>query len=734
MNLSIRMVLLLCLCFVLSPGVWATEPIPGEFNLTASIEDLLFQEIPKVVTASKSSQSIDKAPSVITAWTDQDFKQMGIRTTKELLHRTVGFFMNKQYAAPVIGNRGMIADSNNAFLFMIDGHPINSILQAGPGDYFMFPVLSNIKRVEIIRGPGSTLWGGDAALGVINFITKDGGEVDGLQVSADYSGADQLQSQNILYGKKIGADSDAVFSFTHMKARGYYQKPENLKPGTPGDPGYDASWWGTTGRQIGPMDALYNSWEMHGKARLENFTLSAHLSDLYGPDLWQLNAAPDKMFYFERQTAYLEGVQLQSILDNLTMETKVFGQWILNSQHMYNYLTSPGQSSVSEEDLARELDFGGDLLFNWKLANHDIKFGVHAVLSEIFPIFTYNTLNVENNTGNIAPSVTPDSHELALAGYLEDTWRILDNLDLILGIRADSNNLRDTTTAYLPRGAIVWAFSPKITAKYMYNTGYVRPSVNDGYLGATPLKMDVNVGEYYQIGATQAEKIAAHDLQFAFHEKDTQASATLYHMQLDNFFNYAGLMLTGSDGKRYRLANVNTNNLVSEGLELEFRQKLTAKANVYGNYSWVFRSRVDKFEWEAKGFNATLENSAQFTDKKEMTGFPRHSWNLGANAFVLDNLTVNLHYRGWTGMWTQMTGAAANPDGSVSPAGYTYLGPQHFVDVNFLYSKAFGLPLDVNVFARNLLNNADSKIGFGTHGGYWADQGFSLGARVSYKF
>jgi len=167
---------------------------------------------------------------------------------------------------------------------------------------------------------------------------------------------------------------------------------------------------------------------------------------------------------------------------------------------------------------------------------------------------------------------------------------------------------------------------------------------------------------------------------------------------------------------------------------LEFRQKVTSQVNCYGNYSYVFHSRVNQFEWDEKGFTATLQNGPQFTTEKEMTGFPRHSWNLGVNVSILENITANLHYRGWSGMWTQVTSAVANADGSVSPAGYQYLGPQHFVDLNFLFSKILGWPLDINVYAKNLLNNAESKMGFGTQGGYWSDEGFSLGAKAAYRF
>ena len=176
------------------------EGIPNSRKADRGIEDEIewLQAEGVVLTASKNEQSILHAPSVISVYTSEDIKRQGIRNVNELLERTVGFIPTRNVANPLIGTRGIVAGENEPFLLLIDGHNMNSIVDKGPDDYFIFPLISQVKRVEIVRGPGSTLWGSDAALGIIHIITKDGGDINGLQTTVDGATEDGYRYANIL--------------------------------------------------------------------------------------------------------------------------------------------------------------------------------------------------------------------------------------------------------------------------------------------------------------------------------------------------------------------------------------------------------------------------------------------------------------------------------------------------------------------------------------------------------
>ena len=115
----------------------------------------------------------------------------------------------------------MIADSNYGFLLLVDGHNTNSILNKGAGESILDPVLAKAKRVEIVSGPGSTLWGTDAAMATINIITKDGSDINSTQVTADYATGNGYKNGNVLYGKKASSDIDIMSDFSYWDIQGY---------------------------------------------------------------------------------------------------------------------------------------------------------------------------------------------------------------------------------------------------------------------------------------------------------------------------------------------------------------------------------------------------------------------------------------------------------------------------------------------------------------------------------
>ncbi len=131
----------------------------------------------KVVTASDTEIEIQRAPSVMTVITAQHIEQMGYRDVGDALQAVAGFYLIHDYMQYNLGIRGisggMRAMSRIAKV-MIDGQ---SVAYRPGSENFLGPELiplAAIDRIEIIRGPGSALYGANAFLGVINIITKQG--------------------------------------------------------------------------------------------------------------------------------------------------------------------------------------------------------------------------------------------------------------------------------------------------------------------------------------------------------------------------------------------------------------------------------------------------------------------------------------------------------------------------------------------------------------------------------
>ena len=113
---------------------------------------------------------------------------------------------------------GSMGDSNRV-LIMLNSHPLNTPAFGGATIANDTLILDNIKRIEIIRGPGSALYGASAFLSVINVITKEAEDIDGLELIAR-GGSWDTQQYNLLYGNTFD-DLDVTFNFNYFKTHGY---------------------------------------------------------------------------------------------------------------------------------------------------------------------------------------------------------------------------------------------------------------------------------------------------------------------------------------------------------------------------------------------------------------------------------------------------------------------------------------------------------------------------------
>lgn len=140
------------------------------FNL--SLEEL--SQI-KVTVAGRNSQLVREAASLVTVFTDADLRRLGVRNLGELLGYVPGMRSYRNAGtSPWLDSyesRGVRDDFSAMLLLLIDGHRINSPYNGGTAQMFQHS-LANAARVEIIRGPGSALYGSSALLGVINIITR----------------------------------------------------------------------------------------------------------------------------------------------------------------------------------------------------------------------------------------------------------------------------------------------------------------------------------------------------------------------------------------------------------------------------------------------------------------------------------------------------------------------------------------------------------------------------------
>jgi outer membrane receptor for ferrienterochelin and colicins len=171
--------------------VLALSPLYGHAQVSApqpkkpaATEELLLDEIPSVFGASRFDQLSTEAPASVTVITAEDIASHAWRNLSDLLQTVRGFYVIDDGVYPTIGARalGRPGDYNSKMLLVIDGHRINENMfdSFGPGSESMVD-LRDVERIEIVRGPASSLYGTSAFFGVINVVTARGRATGGVK-------------------------------------------------------------------------------------------------------------------------------------------------------------------------------------------------------------------------------------------------------------------------------------------------------------------------------------------------------------------------------------------------------------------------------------------------------------------------------------------------------------------------------------------------------------------------
>jgi iron complex outermembrane receptor protein len=160
----------------------------------------------RVYSASRFEQSTEDAPSSVTVVTADEIERHGYRTLADVLNSVRGFYVNYDRNYSYVGVRGFApaGDYNTRILLMVDGHRLNdNIYDQGLIGTDLPISLDLVDRIEIVRGPNSSLYGTNAFLATVDIITKRGSQVDGLEVSTS-AGSFGTYFGRATFGKKIG--------------------------------------------------------------------------------------------------------------------------------------------------------------------------------------------------------------------------------------------------------------------------------------------------------------------------------------------------------------------------------------------------------------------------------------------------------------------------------------------------------------------------------------------------
>lgn len=233
-----QIVFFISVLFLLLNGT-ANAQIDSLKFMEADADDISLSDLlnVKVTVASKQALTQRESPGIISVVSEREIRNSGARDMIDVLRLVPGISFNSDVQGVVgITMRGNWANEGKVLL-LLDGQEMNEILYASLqfGNHYD---VNQIKRVEIIRGPGSSIYGGYAEMGVINIITKSGSDLNGIQGNATYGQLSDSYGRlnySLMAGKKIKDFEFSVSGFTGSAQRSnavytdFYGAQANMK-------------------------------------------------------------------------------------------------------------------------------------------------------------------------------------------------------------------------------------------------------------------------------------------------------------------------------------------------------------------------------------------------------------------------------------------------------------------------------------------------------------------------
>ncbi len=560
--------------------------------------------------ATGTQKPLHLAPAVANVITADDIKNMGATTLDEALAMVPGVHvsvspmkdLNSFYSI-----RGIGTGFDPQVLVTINGIPVRDPYTGARLNTYRLPV-ANISRIEVIRGPGSAMYGSDAFAGVINVVTKSADEIDGLRAGAR-AGSFNSEDGWLQYGGHL-TDWQVAFSTEWTKSNG----DQNRKVGsdlatTLGAPSYSTAY---------PMQTQYNV--LNSRLGLTNNHWDINLSSWsqrnggLGPGAAQ---AIDPVGYNNIESYQFDtGYRFPEKLQGWEVNSRLSLQHI-NDINIFELfppgtvlpIGSDGNINTAPNANCPVYPFGKACLVsfpNGVWGNPSAKYDIDSLeLNSIYSETVGHLIRANigasqqsmaaSETKNFGPgtpaaqvttsgtslssaltSVTgtpyvymPDTKRTVWYLALQDEWQFSRDWTLTGGVRDD--NYSDFGNTFNPRVALVWATNYNLTSKLLYGTAFRAPSFSELYVRNNPAAL----------GNPQLkpEKIQTTELAF-----DYRPTFTWQHQF--NTFYYKAQDLIGYAPSAAGLVAENLNAQNGYGFEYEAKWKPTDAWQLSAAYSW----------------------------------------------------------------------------------------------------------------------------------------------------
>ncbi|MEG1709661.1 MAG: TonB-dependent receptor, partial [Acinetobacter sp.] len=602
-----------------------------------------------VVTAAGYAQDVSKAPASMTVITSEELAARQYNDITDVLRNTPGVVVSGAGSAQTVSIRGM---GSGYTLFLVNGKRQYSKDVNPNGDDSGFeknilPPMASIERIEVIRGPASTLYGSDAMGGVINIITKKvsdewSGTVELGTVLQDQGNSGDIKNGSVylagpLIANKLGMqlginkqereEDSYVGGFRgteveSLNSRFTYLINDNH------DLEFEANFTKQESESTAGKTILSTGADSYGRNYREVFGLThnGHYSDLLNSSSYiqyEKSKNPDR----KNSTSGLSGIELETLLANT--------QW------------------------------------NWQLSNHNLISG----------LYFKNESLVDSATNQNADMPVTELERWAFAVFAEDTWSITDTFNLTTGLRYDHDENYDGN--FSPRLYGVYNPTDAWTFKGGVSTGYKQPDLRDS---SSDVHSVTGKGSAFIMGNDnlKPEKSLSYELGTAWQGDKAKASLTAFYTEYKDKItevrdcsspngsntNSATWACVDPFGRidaatgNIRLWNfissrINVDKATMQGVEASFGTELAEGVNLNTNYTYM---ETEQKSGDLKG--------------QPLNQMPKHMFNATVDYNINDALDV------WTRLHVRSETSSYLGRASMSKPTPAY----QFLDVGFNYN------------------------------------------------
>jgi outer membrane receptor for ferrienterochelin and colicins len=468
------MAMLVLLPFSLCHAKSADEGLePNSGLMEMSVEQLMSVEVATVYGASKYEQKVTEAPASVSIVTRDEIRRYGYRTLADALRSVRGIYVTYDRNYNYIGVRGFNrpGDYNSRVLLLVDGHRINDNIYDSAPIGTEFPVdVDLIDRIEVIRGPSSSLYGTNAFFGVINVITRQPGDLGGTELSAS-AGSVGTYEGRVSYGKEYTSGLGVLLSGSAMSSDG----PNRLHYG---------DFQGVNGGFAEHADGDRN-YRLYGKFSLRDFTLTgAYASRTKNvPTAAFATVFNDSRFQTTDAHGFLDLKYHHEFGDQTQLTARAFyDQFYYNGNYPGDANPDNSDTTVApvsapivvlNKDLAWGTWWGGEVQLTKTLpGRHKVSLGTE---------FRDNSRQHQQNY-DVAPYqlFLDDRRNSSIwALYLQDEFQILDRLILSAGVRYDHYDSFGASTN--PRLALIYQPVEGSTLKLLYGSAFRAPNAYERF-------------------------------------------------------------------------------------------------------------------------------------------------------------------------------------------------------------------------------------------------------------